>query len=174
MIINKCPQNKPDDRIKCYAKQQGLSFIEVMVTLVVFGIGLIGAISLQVRGLDAGQRAIFSTEAQLLAQDMADRILAYGTNGADGGEYAGINTSVTTALPACSAGGCTTSQTLQKDKAEWEDQFDNFSLSGGIGLVTWADPVYTIEIRWNRYQDTNAVTTCSAAHVACFKMEVRL
>ncbi|MEO0443492.1 MAG: type IV pilus modification protein PilV [Pseudomonadota bacterium] len=59
--------------------QKGAGIIEVMVSLLVLAIGLLGVLSLQTNGLNSNQRAAFVTEAQLLAEDMASRILAFGS-----------------------------------------------------------------------------------------------
>jgi len=71
------PLNK--QTLKKNIMQQGIGMIEMLVALVLLGVGLLGALSLQANGLQSNQRANFVTEAHFLAQEMADKILAYGS-----------------------------------------------------------------------------------------------
>ena len=55
-------------------KCRGATMIEVMVSLFVLAIGLLGVLGMQAEGTQANQRGMFSTQAAFLAQSMADRI----------------------------------------------------------------------------------------------------
>lgn len=54
--------------------QQGVSLIEVLVTLVLVAIGLSGMMIMQVRGLEQNQSAYLQTQAVAMASDLADRM----------------------------------------------------------------------------------------------------
>ncbi|MBQ0755742.1 MAG: type IV pilus modification protein PilV [Amphritea sp.] len=54
--------------------QQGVSLIEVLVTLVLVAIGLSGMMIMQVRGLEQNQSAYLQTQAIAMAGDLADRM----------------------------------------------------------------------------------------------------
>ena len=61
---------------KPYLKNQmGAGLMEVLVSLLILAIGLLGVVSLQSKGLGSNQQAMFVTEAHFLAQDMADRMV---------------------------------------------------------------------------------------------------
>ncbi len=52
----------------------GFSLIEVLIALVILSVGMLGVLTLQVKGLQFSQSARVSTNAILAASDMADRI----------------------------------------------------------------------------------------------------
>lgn len=55
-------------------KIQGLSIVEVLVTSVLLGVGLLGASALQLTGLKGTDSAHYRTVATFLANDMAERM----------------------------------------------------------------------------------------------------
>lgn len=55
-------------------KNQGLSIVEVLVTSVLLGVGLLGASALQLTGLKGTDSAHYRTIATFLANDMAERM----------------------------------------------------------------------------------------------------
>ncbi|MBX2808616.1 MAG: type IV pilus modification protein PilV [Cellvibrionaceae bacterium] len=165
-------------------RQQGAGLIEVMVSLLILGVGLLGVLSLQTKGMNSNQRATFVTEAQILAQDMADRIMGFGNNavGANAGQYGDIavNKNTTPVDPACSVSGCSADDTVLFDTYEWQAQFSNSSLPGASGTVTWNAPVYTIRVLWDQERTgaSNAPDSCTANNdktntLTCFELEVR-
>jgi type IV pilus assembly protein PilV len=56
--------------------QRGFSLLEVLIALLVLSIGLLGLAALQAAGLRSSHGAYLSSQATLLAYDMADRIRA--------------------------------------------------------------------------------------------------
>ena len=57
-------------------KSTGLTMIEVLVTLVILSIGLLGMAALQLTGLRSANSSNYRTQAILLANDMAERMRA--------------------------------------------------------------------------------------------------
>ncbi|CAA6813608.1 MAG: Type IV pilus modification protein PilV [uncultured Thiotrichaceae bacterium] len=55
-------------------KSQGLSLVEVLVTAVLLGVGLLGASALQLTGLKGTDSAHYRTVATFLTNDMAERM----------------------------------------------------------------------------------------------------
>jgi type IV pilus assembly protein PilV len=66
-------------------RHAGFSLIEVMVTLVVLGIGLLGLAALQITGMRVNDGALMRTRAVMAAADLADRIRAQPAGFLDGG-----------------------------------------------------------------------------------------
>ncbi len=60
---------------------QGFSLIEVLIALVILSVGMLGVLTLQVKGLQFSQSARISTNVILSASDMADRIRSNPTAG---------------------------------------------------------------------------------------------
>jgi type IV pilus assembly protein PilV len=174
------------------SKQSGASLIEVMVALLILGVGLLGAMSLQTKGLNSNTKAVFATEAHILAEDMAHRIMAYGSTdfngsaGALGGEYAatdtGVKGTVAYANPNCTSGaGCTPANTVTYDRHKWEEAINNSSLPSGQGTVTWAAApatAYTITILWDQNRTGAVGTDCDSndkdANLSCYILTVDL
>ena len=61
---------------KYIQKQKGVSLIEILVTTLVLGIGLLGVASLQMASVSGNQEGFFTTQATSIAEDLASRIRA--------------------------------------------------------------------------------------------------
>jgi len=57
-------------------KQTGVSLIEILVTTLVLGIGLLGVASLQVASVSSNQEGFFTSQATSIAEELAGRIRA--------------------------------------------------------------------------------------------------
>ncbi|MET1253540.1 type IV pilus modification protein PilV [Aliikangiella maris] len=55
-------------------RQTGVSLIEVLVTTLVLGIGLLGVAALQVSSISSSQEGFYTTQANALAEDLASRV----------------------------------------------------------------------------------------------------
>jgi len=56
------------------ATEQGMTLVEVLVTIVVLSVGLLGLAGLQLRGIQVNQGAAMRSQAAILAEDLADRM----------------------------------------------------------------------------------------------------
>jgi type IV pilus assembly protein PilV len=172
--------------LSAFKSQGGSGLIEVMVSLLILGVGLLGMLSLQANGINGSQRASFVTEAQLIAQDMADRIIAT-TNVSSSpvantyirtGSYGDIDIKTGDAIadPSCDA-GCAPAEAKVYNEDEWLQLVTDSSLPRGRGVVLWtaaagAVPAfYGVQVMWDQERDGTAVT-CTINN--CFQMEVRL
>ncbi len=61
------------------SKQQGFTLIEVLVSMVILSIGLLGLAGLQTTGLRNNQSAYFASQAAIYANDMFERMRANRT-----------------------------------------------------------------------------------------------
>ena len=66
-------------------KQRGFSMIEVLVTVLILAIGLLGLAGLQTTALRSNHSALLRSQATVLAYDIADRLRANRTAALDGG-----------------------------------------------------------------------------------------
>lgn len=143
------------------ARQKGISLIEILVTLVILAVGLLGLAGLMLDGLRNNQSAYLRTQASILAYDMADRMRINRTR-AVAGAYDGYSTTGTdavTTLPACasSTSGCSSSDQVILDKAEWTLELQGGGnmvlLPGGVGSITrGSGNVFTISVSWQETQ----------------------
>lgn len=136
--------------------QRGFTLIEILVTVFILAIGLLGLAGLILEGMRNNQGAYLRTQASILAYDMADRMRANKSRAAD---YADFTTDgASTTLPACAsdAGGCTPAGQAQVDMAEWTRQIqgvgsDMALLPGGVGTIGFeaTNSIYTITVTWD-------------------------
>ena len=93
-------------------RQRGASLIEVLVTIVILAIGLLGLAGLQTRLQSSEMEAYQRTQALILLNDMASRI---STNRANAVSYANGATSVGVGMTCPTA----TATTLERDQNQW-------------------------------------------------------
>lgn len=142
------------------SRSGGFTLIEILVTLFILAVGLLGLAGLMVDGMRNNQGAYLRTQASILAYDMADRMRANREEAEDGGEYAGFSTdgeSASTTIPACASttNGCTPEQQAEVDKVQWTRQIQGAGsgmvmLPGGVGTISHdaTDDIFTIRISW--------------------------
>lgn len=61
-------------------KQLGVSLIEVLVTTLILGVGLLGVAALQISSISSNQEGLFSSQATAIAEDYASRIRSSKTS----------------------------------------------------------------------------------------------
>lgn len=121
----------------------GFMLIEVLVTIVIFTIGILGVIGLQTLALSSSHLSSLRTEATLLVSDMAERMRAnlvavHGTGGATRYDEAAPATNACRAIYATSVEGapveCTPEELAADDLQDWLDQVQQ-RMPGGEGIV---------------------------------------
>lgn len=149
--------------------ESGFSMMEILVTIVVLSIGLLGLAGLQVSGLRNNQSAYYRTVAMQQAYNVADRIRANAA-GASAGDYDSISGTATD--PGCISTGCTPAQMAQYDQYRWNT--DNAALlPSGTGTVTRNNNLYTVTVMWDDQRSGATGTGCSgnpAVDLTCFTM----
>ena len=124
-------------------RQQGMSLVEAMISLLVISIGLLGIASLQITAMKQNATALNHSQAVWVGYNMADRIRANITQFVI---YAGVDTSSTYSRD-CMSGPCTNVQMVESDAEEWSTQVQN--LSSGRGLVTGDATQLVIAVMWD-------------------------
>jgi len=168
-----------------HCRQAGFSLIEILVTMVVLSIGLLGVAGMQASGLRNNHAAYTKTQATNLAMDMAERIRANPKGRAN---YAGFDTSGTIpADPACISNdnGCSADELADYDMFEWSipilgkntdvTQTTKPVLPDGQGLITQNGDEFTITIVWREIAYEGMIrNNCGivglAADKTCFQM----
>ena len=105
----------------------GVSLVEVLVALLVMGIGVLGVIGLQVLSMQNGRAALLQSEAAQLAQDMMDRIRA--NSGDRRGTPAHLPLALGDVPPApanCGSHQCSAKQMAVFDQSLWKCSLGNF------------------------------------------------
>lgn len=143
----------------------GFTLIEVLITLVVFSIGLLSVAGLQAISKKANYDALQRTTATMLAHDIVERMRANATQLDEymrpaGSELGGAT--LTAPTPDCVTNPCNATQLAFRDLYDWERALDGASelvsgaLSGGLvdptacieGEFGGAAGIYTIAIAW--------------------------
>ncbi len=94
----------------------GFSMIELLVAVLVMGIGVLGITGLQMVSLQNNRGALVRAEAVQLAYDMLDRVRSN-----PGSNYGGLNlASPPPAATNCHANVCTEAQMVTFDQAVWK------------------------------------------------------
>ena len=136
-------------------KNTGFTLIEVLIAMLVLAVGLLGLAGLQATSLNNNQRAYYRSQATILAYDIADRMRAnrsavgnYLTSFMDPTTATTKSDCLPTSLPAT---GCSQTDMAENDLFEWNGEVTN--LPGGVGTITVAAGVYTIDITWDEDRD---------------------
>jgi type IV pilus assembly protein PilV len=134
-----------------YKYSAGFSLIEVMVTLVILSLGLLGVAGLLVTGVSNAASSEAMAKANLLAADMADRIRANPAVA-----VSATSDYITTYADTASTGTGTLSIAMQ-DKKDWLNALAA-QLPQGDGKITSFSSgtlrKLVIEIKWNNCMGT--------------------
>ena len=137
---------------KKLATQMGFTLVETLVALVVMAVGMLGIAALYVEGLRQSRTAIYTTNAVVLAADMADRIRA---NAGGRLNYVGSSDDFNGPPPGCEL-GCSTTDLVEYDWALWLAEIDQRLPDGAVGQIDAVAEgaeasslvLYTISIQW--------------------------
>ena len=164
--------------------QRGVSLIEVLVALFVLAVGLLGVFAMQATGIRSNQVSEFSTEAQYLAQDIIDRIMAYNDidNPADDDDFEDRDTSDDDTANATdcftAANGCARGEAqVNADFTEWSQQVKRRLPSGrgtiDFGAEAGGRPKYTITVMWDANLTGATGTQCNGGdnQLTCYEVE---
>jgi len=156
-------------------RRRGFSLIEVLVTLVILAVGLLGLAAVQSRAQQTTLEAYQRTQAVALMLDMTNRIETnreaagcYGITLSGATDFLGTGTSIT---PACSAFGTTASRaTAVADLVAWDallkgatEMLDGNSVGSVIGargcvVANTDNDVFTVAVAWQGLSETTAPT----------------
>lgn len=120
--------------------ERGATLIEVLVTIVVLAIGLLGLAGLQVTSMQSNHSAYYRSQATILAYDVSERMRANRTV-ALGGSY-------DVDFPSPSNSHSVNGNQAARDRAEWLNALAD-TLPSGTGKVERNNNLITIHVRWN-------------------------
>jgi len=128
-------------------RQTGFSLIEVLITLVIMSVGMLGIAGLYVQSLQAGRTSMFRHHAVNLAGDVADRIRANP-------QAAGAYTAANGENNNCVLGGvdCSSAEMAANDIFLWKAQAAETLPAGDVTIVldnAVFPPSYAITVSWN-------------------------
>jgi len=130
-----------------HRRQTGFSLVEVLITLVIMSVGMLGIAGLYVQGMQAGRTSMFRHHAVTLAGDVADRIRANPTAAAAYTDADGANNN-------CVLGGidCIPAEMAANDIFQWKAQAAEMLPGGDVTIVLdngVMPPSYSITVSWD-------------------------
>ena len=154
-------------------RARGFSLIEVLVTIVIMAIGLLGIAGLMVQAQHVEYESYQRGQAMLLVEDMAQRIINNRAGAADYVQAAAIPSSQTLETAAACNGMATQALT---DICEWQNLLRGSAVkSSGVAVATHltnargcitavagATGVYVVEVVWQGRTSIGAPATSCA------------
>ena len=141
--------------------QRGMTLIEVMIAMIILGIGILGVSGMQVVSIQQNRSALFRGEATQLANDLMDRLRV----NTDINYSALVDADPTTATN-CNINTCNPIAMAAYDISQWKCSInsvdadgDTYSACGtygitgslplGAGAVALVSGVYEVTVRWS-------------------------
>lgn len=151
----------------------GFTLIEVLVTLVVLAIGLLGLAGLQASSLKHNNSAYQRTQATFLAYDILDRMRA-NPRGIDSNAYDNIDTGTLPGDPGCIGTSCAPADLANTDIEQWAASLAT-ALPSGRGTVVGAgaNAPFTVRVMWDDERTGATGTGCDPTNTAdmiCFSI----
>ncbi|MBL4607274.1 MAG: type IV pilus modification protein PilV [Pseudomonadales bacterium] len=139
-------------------KHQGFTLIEVLVSLLIMTMGIVGVLKMQTQSLKSNQRAHFRTQADLLSKDMMARMQA---NKAEAQKGAYATNAKPANAPDCQTIECSAAQLVQWDLYQWYEQIEKELPAGSATVETYAGDTksYLISLRWDDYRNSQTLDT---------------
>lgn len=147
-------------------RESGFSMLEVLVSLVLITVAMLGMAGLQLNAMKLSKGATFRTQAVLLADEISERI---ETNkiGATAGNYVAATSSTPATAPKnCLSAACSTSELAAYDLAAWQARIAATLPAGSWTITnpTAGNPsIYSIVINWEDRRDNASQTTYSTS-----------
>nr|MBP6766119.1 type IV pilus modification protein PilV [Rubrivivax sp.] len=130
------------------SRQRGVSLVEVLVSVVVMALGLLGAVALQATALRNNQGSYERTQSSILTQGIFDAMRANMSAVAAGG--------YDTSGWVCTAPS--TSSLATRDIARWVGSLHSQIHPGACGNISCTANVCTVSVRWDDSRATQGAT----------------
>ncbi len=150
----------------------GFTMIEVLITLVILSIGLLGLAALQANSMASNHNAYLRSQAIQLAYDMGDRMRANAA-GVAAGNYNNVNG--IPADPGCITAGCTPAQMATYDSFQWNTLLSQ-QLPAGKGTVTGDSTDFVISVMWDEARNGATGTGCNptvSTDLKCIQLDIQ-
>lgn len=128
--------------------QRGFTLIEVLVTVIILAIGLLGLAGLQLGGLRYSFSAYQRSQATIMANDIVDRMRANRTVAEAGGYDIDLGDEPDEEDCTGIAENCTSATLADADLYEWKQSLAN-TLPAGDGSIDNDGGTFTITIQWD-------------------------
>ena len=164
---------------------RGFTLIEIMITVLILGIGLLGLAGLQTKGLQYDHVAFMRSQAAIQADDIVDRMRANIIEAQASTYDVAFNSSPGSAAD-CAATACDGATMGAYDLTVWKLNLAEI-LPGGDGEITTVPSVNgnapavdaTITVHWDEARTGATGTDCpinpaNGEDLACFQIQVSM
>lgn len=150
--------------------QSGFTFLEILISLLIIGLGILGHASMQMKSTDIAQRAGYSQIANLALLDLAQRIRANSPL-ATAGDFDEDNLSTGNSLPTfkdcISDNDCTDAQFAQFEVGKWFTSLDQqlpFPRFSVTSTISGTGSLIEIRLTWDAGRSGNgySLTACNS------------
>jgi len=135
---------------------KGFSLLEVLITLFILAVGLLGVSQLQIKAFHANQNAYFRSQASFVADGMFERMRANKVV-AQRGEY-----QIDSETAAAALSDPDSIRTV--DITQWKENITAI-LPEGKGEISCEpcdlNPIYDVEVRWKKFEQHSLISTGS-------------
>jgi len=154
--------------------QRGDTMIEILITIIVIAVGVLGAAALQVTTLKNLSTSHSSTVAALVADDIGERMRA-NVDGTLAGDY---ERAPSANPPDCVSAACSPSDLAAYDIATWSNQMRAL-LPSASGEITRApgSNTFVITVRWDEDRSGSTGDACppqSDSDLECYRFSVTM
>ena len=149
----------------------GFTLIEVMVTVVILSLGLLGLAAMQLSALKNSHGAQLRNQATTLAYEIGERIRSNRAAAMDDHYTIAAGESAAT-TPDCESQICVSNEMAAYDLNQWKGALA-LQLPSGDGAIVRSGDLLTVSIFWDELRNQAAGTGCdpdNPADLACYSM----
>ena len=128
-------------------KQGGATLLEMMISLFVMGVGMMGVLGMQTQSMRFNHQAYSYSQAVFLAQEVLESIRA-NSSAAQSYELGLDQNVIVTAECGAAQANCSQAQLKNWDLAKWREKISQ-RLPGGKGAIDIEDSTFTITIEFD-------------------------
>ncbi len=136
-------------RQSSFSHEQGSSLIEVLVSLLMVALGVLGVVTMQMNTLTNNREAFYRTQATVLAYDIIDRMRANRDQAISNGYLVAVGSSPTGT--SCTT-TCSPTQIATTDLIQWKDSIARQlpSGDGSVEAIAGVTESYRVVVQWDR------------------------
>ena len=170
------PGRSRQNKVMVPRKYRGDTMIEVLVTVLILAVGVLGVAAMQVTTYQNLSISHSASIAAIVAEDFSERMRANGVEAlADTYNH---SADPGTAYSNCTANACSPSQLAGYDIGTWWEEL-GATLPLGKGQVTrnGGTNTFTLTVRWDEDRSGSTGINCpkqSAADLECYQLQITI
>lgn len=137
---------------RLFSDQRGFTLLEIMVSLVILAIGLLGLAGMQSVSVINNHAALMRSEASLLSYDIMDRMRANREHARTTSNYLSNFNEAASSYPLCNTPPCSPSMLANHDLNQWKTDV-SAQLPGGEAEIARENlpsgVLYVVTLRWD-------------------------